>query len=129
MRVSSRFPFIFTAFKLFFVNSWQSPMQCTSSCHLSGLCCWCSGSVRLLTRTSKKRFLLPFSAVTLQLFGVFWLCCSASGCVSEAMHVLGDDFSCLSKTSIREVRVGMNLSSLSFFLNFVLRSCQCMQGS
>lgn len=43
--------------------------------------------------------------------GVFCRCCWASGCVSEATLALGGAFSCLSDTSIREVRVGMNLAA------------------
>jgi len=41
--------------------------------------------------------------------GVSWLCCWASGCVSEARLVLGDGSSRLSDMSIGEIRVDVNL--------------------
>lgn len=96
-----------------------------SSCHLSGLCYWYSGSVRLLAWASKKRFLLPFLllpfgfwSILIMLLG-FRLCFCGNTCSGRWLL--------LSDSSIREVRVGMNCSYFCFDkLQICTRTLGCL---
>lgn len=124
MGASCRFPFVFAALELDFVwIPWQGPVRyavavtcqdCVTGV-LPVLGCW--------PGPRRKGFSFLFCCYP-STCGVFWLHCWASGCVSEATLVLGDGFSCLSDTSMGEVRVGMNLLFVCFLFAFCFEKLQ-----